>query len=143
MSATKFDGSETASQTANFAIYNLDETITVTQKSAAKQDVSIDSQIKLDDLIEVKGPVVSTNLAGNFNHISLTPKTELMKSNYMIYSNAKSFKDLQIKTLIGSANTYDVYVNYSKLFRSVVPVGKSSQKFVQIFDVEIIYTDDQ
>jgi len=61
----------------------------------------------------------------------------------MIYSNAKSFKDLQIKTLVGSKTSYDVYVNYSKLFKSLVPVGSQTQKFVQISDVDIIYTDDQ
>lgn len=125
ISATKFDGSETASQTAKFSLYTIDESITITQKSATKEKATAGSEFNLKFLVDIKGPVVSTNLAGTFNHISLTPKTEVQKSNLMVYSNAKSFKDLQIKTLIGSKNTYDVYVNYSKLFRSVVPVGKS------------------
>lgn len=105
----------------------MDYTVTATPKHTEKLEVDAGQKTDLKDLIKITGPVQSVNLDQK-NKITLSPKTKIIKSNFEVYSQSKTHKDLRIATALGVSAAYDIYNRYNKIYKSLLPVGKNQKQ---------------
>lgn len=139
VTAKTIDSQQSNSQSGYLQIKNIDHTLKLTQKGIQKK-IGNSGIFFLDNMMNIDGPVVSTSLSTFKDHIRLSPRINRDKTNFLMYDNTKSYKDLQIRTYT-SGSSYDVYVKYKKMYRAVVMVGKSLSTPSSIRDIDILYTN--
>lgn len=121
----------------NIYIKKIDNHLNVTKKLDKKVMAKV-GIYNLEELLDIKGPVLYSNLSEKINHISMSPRLQNSVYSLVPLNLVKTSRDIAIGSITGVPYMI-VYKHYNKIEKSI-NLGNFSHG---VSDVDIVYYDDK
>lgn len=129
--------SDKVTKTGNIYIKRIDHGLNVTTKSDTKLRAKV-GLYNLEEILDIKGPVLYANLSEKANHIKLSPRLQDSLYSLVPLDLVKTSRDLVIGAIVGVPYLI-IHRNYNKIEKSI-NLGNFSNG---ISEVDIMYYDDK